>query len=195
MVDNRAEIAYNETYKSKRISNTPMKKPPQTLANRDIRHMSVRLVTEDGSKVLPTNHAIEQAERAGLDLVMINEQADPPICKITDLGKFLYEHKIKEKEAARAQRAGRITIKEVQFKPNIDEHDFEVKCRNIAKFIGKGNLVKVQVQFRGRERQHTEIGFELIDRVIESVDNIAIDGKPQFSGNRITAMIKGTDGT
>lgn len=172
-----------------------MKKQPQRiLANGDIRHRSVRVVTEDGSDVLPTNKALEQAQKAGLDLVLINEKADPPVCKITELTKFRYEQQLKAKEAAKAQRASRVTIKEVQFKPNIDEHDFNVKCRNIAKFIGKGNLVKLQVQFRGRERQHTALGYDLIDRVLKSVDNIVIEGKPQFSGNRITAMLKGTDG-
>jgi translation initiation factor IF-3 len=127
-------------------------------------------------------------------LILINGQADPPVCKLVELHKFLYEQQLKQKEAAKAQRAGRTTIKEVQFKPNIDDHDFDVKCRNIAKFIGKGNLVKLQVQFRGRERQHTDLGYNIIDRVLESVENVVIDGKPQFSGNRITAILRGTNG-
>lgn len=168
-----------------------MKNQSRLLANRDIRHKSVRIVTEDGSEVLPINKALEQAENAALDLVMINGMVDPPICKIVDLGKYQYELKRQEKESAKRQRESRITLKEVQFKPNIDVHDFETKCVQISKFIGKGNRVKLLVQFKGREKQHTELGFDIIDRVLELVENIELDGKPQFSGNRITAIIKG----
>jgi translation initiation factor IF-3 len=174
-----------------------MKTNTALTANRNIRHKNVRIVTESGSQVLPTFKAIEMAEDQGLDLVLVNEQADPPVCKIVDLAKYSYELKIKEKEAARHQRESRIEIKEVQFKPNIDEHDFDTKVRSIAKFLGRGNKVKLMVQFRGRERQHTELGFNIIDRVVAILASDAeLDGKPQFSGNRITAMLKGTkDGT
>lgn len=169
-----------------------MKNQSRIFANRDIRHKSVRVVTEDGSEVLPTTKALERAERAGLDLVLINDKAEPPVCKILELDKYRYEQKRKEKEAARAQRDARETVKEVQFKPNIDIHDFETKCGKITKFLGKGNKVKVLVQFRGRERQHTELGYDIIDRVLETVTTAELDGKPQFSGNRIIAILKGT---
>lgn len=173
-----------------------MKDKTQILANHDIRNKTVRVVNDDGNTVMPTHKAIELAESHQLDLVIINDKADPPICHITDLNKYRYEQKMKAKVASRAQRESRITIKEVQFKPNIDAHDFATKCRNISKFIDKGNVVKVQVQFKGRERQHTSIGFALIDRVLETIDNVHMDGKPQFSGNRITAIFKGIkDGT
>lgn len=162
------------------------------LANHNIRHKSVRLVMEEGSVVLNTNEAMRKAEDAGLDLVLINEKADPPVCKIVDLNKYKYEQKLKAKEAAKAQREAKVSVKEVQFKPNIDSHDFETKCRNIARFISKGSKVKVLVQFRGRERQHTDLGYDIIDRVLQTVTDIELDGKPQFSGNRITAMLKGT---
>lgn len=164
----------------------------QLIANRNIRHKTVRLVTDSGSQVLSTFKALEMAENEGLDLVLVNEQADPPVCKILDLAKYTYELKVKEKEMARHQRESRVEVKEVQFKPNIDEHDFDTKCRSIVKFIGRGNKVKLMVQFRGRERQHSELGFNLIDRVLATVADIELDGKPQFSGNRITAMLKGT---
>lgn len=168
-----------------------MKTQSRILANRDIRHRSVRVVTEDGSVVLPTLNAIERAESAGLDLVLINDKSEPPVCKIVDLNKYLYELKQQEKEAAKKQRENRITIKEVQFKPNIDVHDFETKCGQISKFINKGNRVKILVQFRGREKQHTAIGFDIVDRVLETVENVELESKPQFSGNRITAILKG----
>jgi len=168
-----------------------MKKGSRILANQDIRHPNVRLVTESGASVLPTKKALDQAEAAGLDLVMINEQTDPPICKILELGKYRYEQKQKQKEAERAQRESRVTTKEVQFKPNIDDHDFETKCRNIERFLKKGNKVKILVQFRGRERQHTDIGYDIINRVLDTVEMSELDGKPQFSGNRITANLRG----
>jgi len=161
------------------------------LANRDIRYKSVRIVTDDGSEVLPTVKAMERAELAGLDLIMINEAADPPICKILELDKYHYDLQRKEKEAAKAQRESRVTIKEVQFKPNIDDHDFETKCRNIEKFIKKGNKVKLQVQFRGREKQYTEHGYDIVKRVVESLAGVELDGQPQLAGGRLTAMLKG----
>jgi translation initiation factor IF-3 len=160
-------------------------------ANHDIRHKSVRLVDEDGSKVLSTYDAIKKAEQAGLDLILINEKADPPICKIYELSKYLYDLKIKAKDAAKSQREGRVSIKEVQFKPNIDNHDFETKCRNIARFVAKGNKVKLLVQFRGRERQHTDIGFDIIERVLTFIDDVELESKPQFAGSRITAILIG----
>jgi translation initiation factor IF-3 len=161
------------------------------LANRDIRHKSVRIVTDGGSEVLPTVKALEQAELAGLDLILINENAEPPVCKILDLNKYHYDLQRKEKEAAKAQRESRVTVKEVQFKPNIDDHDFDTKCRNIERFIKKGNKVKLLVQFRGRERQYTEIGYDIVNRVVETLAGVELDGPPQLAGNRITAMLKG----
>lgn len=168
------------------------KQQTRVIANSDIRHKSVRVVTSQGSTVLDTSAALRKAELAGLDLVLINEKADPPVCKILELSKYRYEQQRKEKEAARAQRDSRVTIKEVQFKPNIDVHDFETKCKKIVKFIGKGNRVKLLVQFRGRERQHSDLGYDIINRVLDSVDGVELDGKPQFSGNRITVILKGT---
>ena len=168
------------------------KQQTRILANRDIRHKSVRVVTEEGSTILQTEAALRQAESNGLDLVLINDRADPPVCKILELNKYRYEQQRKEKDAARAQRESRVTIKEVQFKPNIDVHDFETKCKKIVNFIKKGNRVKLLVQFRGRERQHADLGYDIIDRVLETVDGVELDGKPQFSGNRITVLLKGT---
>lgn len=164
----------------------------QIVANHNINYRTVRVVSELGSDVLPTHKAIAEAEAEGLDLVLINDRSDPPICKILDVTKYKYELQRKEKEAAKAQREARISIKEVQFKPNIDEHDFQTKCRRITKFIDNGDKVKILVQFRGRERQHTELGYDVLTRIIESVDNIAYDGTPQFAGNRIVVMLKKT---
>lgn len=169
-----------------------MKNQSRILVNRDIRHKSVRLVTETGTEILPTLQAIDRAEAAGMDLILINESADPPVCKILELNKYRYEQQVREKELAKSQRENRVTIKEVQFKPNIDDHDFETKCRSIAKFIGKGNKVKVLIQFRGRERQHVELGYDIIRKILATVEGVEPEVAPQFSGNRITAILKGT---
>jgi translation initiation factor IF-3 len=170
-----------------------MKKTERIIANQEIRFLNVRVATDTGTSVMPINVAQQQAAAKGLDLVLINAKADPPVCRIVDLGKYRYEQQQKTKEAAKAQRAGQIDIKEVQFKPNIDNHDFETKCKKIAKFISKGNIVKLQVQFKGRERHHAKLGYDLIDRVIETVEGqFYVEGKPQFNGNRIIAILKGT---
>lgn len=161
-------------------------------ANRDIRYKSVRIVTDDGSEVLSIQEALRRAEDVDLDLILINDDASPPICKIFELDKYRYEQQRKAKDAAKAQRQSRITLKEIQFKPNIDNHDFMTKCRNITRFISKGNKVKILVQFRGRERQHADLGYNIIERVLKDVENVELDGTPQFSGNRITAILKGT---
>jgi translation initiation factor IF-3 len=173
-----------------------MKSRQRILANQDINYGTIRLVTETSNDVMPTYKALEHAVRDGLDLVLVNEQSDPPICKIVELNKYQYDLKRKEKESAKAQRESRILTKEVQFKPNIDQHDFETKCGKITKFIEKGHKVKILVQFRGRERQHTELGYDILDKVLQTVEGIEYDGKPSFTGNRIVAMLKGTkDGT
>ena len=169
-----------------------MKNRSQILANYDIRYKNVRVVSDDNSAIVPTNVAIQKAQDLGLDLVLINENAEPPICKVVELDKYKYDLQRKEKEAAKAQRESRVTVKEVQFKPNIDQHDFETKCGKITKFVSKGNKVKVLVQFRGRERQHTDLGFDILDRILTTVEGVEYDGKPSFAGNRITAILKGT---
>lgn len=168
-----------------------MKKPDLILANENIRYRSVRLVTDDSSSVMNTDTARQMANNARLDLVLINATASPPICKIVDLNKYKYEQKQKIKAAERAQRAGKTSLKEVQFKVNIDQHDFETKCKKIDKFLTKGNAVKVQIQFKGRERQHPDLGFDIVNRVLDTVDVAALEGKPQFNGNNIIAILKG----
>jgi translation initiation factor IF-3 len=171
-----------------------MNKP--IIANHEIRTQTVRIVTDLGSEVMALHAAIAEAQADGLDVVLINDKIDPPACKILDVTKYRYDMQRKTKEDAKAQRKSRIDIKEVQFKPNIDEHDFQTKCRKITNFISKGNKVKLIVQFRGRERQHTNLGYDVLDRVLKTVEDIVYDGKPSYTGNRITAMLKGTnDGT
>jgi translation initiation factor IF-3 len=165
--------------------------------NTEIKSPQVRVVLDNGeSQVMSIGDALASAYKQNLDLVLINDHPTPPICKIVDVEKYQYSLKRKEKETARAQRNSRVEIKEVQFTPNINTHDFDTKCRNILKFIEKGHKVKLLVQFRGRERQFSDLGFDVINRVVTEIHGVEFDGSPQFSGNRITAIIKGTkDGT
>jgi translation initiation factor IF-3 len=160
--------------------------------NREIRYHNVRVVEDGESKILDIHTAIALAADRGLDLVLINTETDPPICNIVDIDKYKYALRQKEKSTAKAQRASRVAIKEVQFKPNISDHDFDTKCRQISKFTEQGNTVKVQIRFKGRERQHTDIGFALITRITETLTDAVVDGKIQLADNRITVIIKGT---
>ena len=136
---------------------------PSVVANHDIRAPKVRVIDEHNNKlgVLDTSVAKRQAFESNLDLVLITDKADVPVCRIVDMGKFLYEQKQKAKEAARNQRQSKIEVKEVQFRPNIDIHDFETKCKHVTRFIEKGALVKVLVQFKGffRVVKHKHVLF------------------------------------
>lgn len=160
---------------------------PEAIANGAIRFPKVR-VGELG--VMDIRDARAEAESQGLDLVLITDKPEIPVCKIVDLNKFLYEKKKREKEAAKKQRESRIEVKEVQFRPNIDTHDFETKMKNVVRFVDKGNHVKLLIRFRGREMANTQAGFEIINRVMKTEDNLSFESKPQLNGNRLIAIVK-----
>lgn len=176
------------------MSNFDRRKPqqPQFVANERIRYPEVRVSTDtDNLGILKTSDAIWHAKNMGLDLVLVTENATPPVCKIVDLNKFLYQQKQKAKEAAKKQRESRIEVKEVQFRPNIDHHDFETKCKHVQRFVEKGNHVKLMVRFRGREMANTKVGFEIINRLMEEVAGLCFEAKPNLNGNRLIAVVKG----
>jgi translation initiation factor IF-3 len=156
------------------------------------RFNEVRVTGADGSAlgVMSSNRALNEAQDQGLDLILVTEKATPPVCKITDMNKFLYERKRKEKEAAKKQRENKIELKEVQFRPNIDTHDFETKCRHVQRFVDSGALVKLMVRFRGREMSNTKSGYEIINTVLETIEGLTFDSKPQLNGNRLIAIVK-----
>lgn len=131
--------------------------------------------------------ALESARNRGLDLVEVASNANPPVCKIMDYGKFAYKQQVKEKEGKKKQHV--VKLKEVRFRSMIGENDLKIKIENMRKFIKDGAKVKVTVMFRGRELAHTERGFELINRIIEEVSDIAeIDKKPAMEGRNIIAF-------
>jgi translation initiation factor IF-3 len=131
---------------------------------------------------------MELAQEAGLDLVEISPNAAPPVCKIMDFGKFKYETQKREAEARKKQKT--IEIKEVKFRPNTDTHDYEVKMRNVVKFLENGDKVKITLRFRGREMAHQHLGRELLERVADDTKEIGkVENMPKMEGRQMVMMI------
>jgi translation initiation factor IF-3 len=142
---------------------TPSRDGPRV--NEEIRVPQVRLIDQDGEMqgVMSARDALLRAYAVGLDLLEISPNADPPVCKILDFGKFKYEQQKKKNEAKKKQRV--IEIKEVKVRPNIDENDYQVKLRSMKSFIDEGDKVKVTLRFRGREMAHQDIGVKVLERI------------------------------
>ena len=131
---------------------------------------------------------MELADEAGLDLVEISPNANPPVCKIMDFGKFKYEQQKRESEARKKQKI--IEIKEIKFRPNTDTHDYDVKMRSIRKFLEEGDKVKVTLRFRGREMAHLQLGRELLERVAADLEDEAkVENMPKMEGRQMIMMI------
>jgi translation initiation factor IF-3 len=140
--------------------------------------------------VMATMDAIRMAQEQQLDLVEISPNAEPPVCRIMDFGKFRYEESLKEKEARKRQH--RQVVKEIKFHANVGEHDFQTKLGHIKGFLADGNKVKVSLVFRGRENVHREIGFEVINRVIKECSGVcSVDMSPRMMGRMLIAMLGG----
>lgn len=146
--------------------------------NKQIRAPKVRLIDADGSQVgvLPIKEALIKAQEANLDLVEIAPNAQPPVCKIIDYGKYRYDQTKREKESKKSQH--QVKVKEVKLKPNIDEHDFMTKFKQARLFLEKGNKVKVTCVFRGREMAHPELGQKIVDRFCKGLEDIALIESP-----------------
>ncbi len=137
---------------------------------------------------MPPQEALALARQHSLDLVEIAASAQPPVCRIMDCGKNQYQMEKKAREARKHQK--NIVIKEVKFRPNTDDHDYEFKKNNVIRFLGEGDKVKATVQFRGREITHKEIGFQLINRLLADVNEAAlIEFRPRMEGNSLTAIL------
>lgn len=158
--------------------------------NRQIRALKVRVIDEDGVQVgvMTPREALDRAEDAGLDLVEIAPNADPPVCRIIDYGKFRYQQTKKEKESKKSQH--KIKVKEIKLKPAIDEHDFHVKVRKARECIVKGNKVRLICTFRGREISRTEIGEKIVNRFCEELSDIgAAESFPKQLGRMLVLII------
>jgi len=135
-----------------------------------------------------TQEAIEQAEEAGLNLVEVSPNADPPVCKFLDVGKYRYEAQKKANAARKTQKTQ--DIKEVKMRPNIDTHDYDVKMRNVNRFIEDGDKVKITLRFRGREMSHQELGMNLLKRVQDDVAEIAkVEAYPRLEGRQMLMVL------
>ena len=158
--------------------------------NDKIRAPEIRLIGADGENVgvVHPAKAMDLAAEAGLDLVEISPNADPPVCKIMDFGKFKYEQQKRESEARKKQKT--IEVKEVKFRPNTDTHDYDVKMRNVVRFLENGDKVKVTLRFRGREMAHQELGRDLLERVATDVEEIGkVENMPKMEGRQMVMMI------
>ena len=159
-------------------------------ANEDIEAPTVRLIDENGDNagVVPTSDAVSRARAIGLDLLELSPNANPPVCKILDHGKFKYEAQKKKSEARKKQKT--IEVKEIKFRPNIDDHDYGVKMRAMAKFLEEGDKVKVTLRFRGRELRHQELGTKILQRVRVDTEELAkVEQMPAMEGRQMIMVL------
>ncbi len=166
----------------------PTKEGPRV--NEEITARQVRVIDDDGENhgVITVEEGIRIAEAAGLDLVEVSPNADPPVCKILDYGKFKYEQQKRKNEARKKQKT--IEVKEIKFRPNIEQHDYEVKMRALKKFIEEGDKVKVTLRFRGREMAHQELGLEVLQRVQAEMDEQAkVEQRPNMEGRQMIMVL------
>ena len=150
----------------------------------------MRVIGADGEMVgvLSRDAALALAEESGMDLVEIQPQADPPVCKIMDFGKFKFEMQKKANEAKKKQK--QVEIKELKVRPVTDEGDYQIKMRNIRRFLEEGDKVKINIRFRGREMSHQELGREMATRIeTELGDDIVIESRPRLEGRQMVMMI------
>ena len=175
---------------ARRPHNAPPVRDTGPRVNDRIRATEIRLIGADGENVgvVTPARAMQMAEEAGLDLVEISPNASPPVCKIMDFGKYKYETQKRESEARKKQTT--IQVKEVKFRPNTDTHDYDVKMRNVVKFLEKGDKVKVTMRFRGREMAHQNLGRELLERVAEDIKELGkVENMPKMEGRQMVMMI------
>jgi translation initiation factor IF-3 len=155
-----------------------------------IQAREIRVLDEDKKPlgVLPTSQAIQMARERGLDLVEIAPTAQPPVCRIMDYGKFLYEQHKKDHEAKKHQK--QIQLKEIKFRPKISVHDYDFKMKHVKRFLGEGNKVKITVMLRGRERQKPELGLQVLDRVRADLKDLATqDGSARKQDWAVSALL------
>jgi translation initiation factor IF-3 len=158
--------------------------------NGEIRCKEVRLVGVDGEAigVVPIEEALDRALKAGVDLVEISPNAEPPVCRIMDFGKFLYEKSKSQKEQKKKQK--QVQIKEIKFRPGTDEGDYQVKLRNLIRFLEEGDKAKVTLRFRGREMAHQDLGLNVLERVKNDLEELAVvESFPKVEGRQAVMML------
>jgi translation initiation factor IF-3 len=158
--------------------------------NEEIRAPQVRLIDHTGQNVgvVATSDAMARATEVGLDLVEISPDADPPVAKILDYGKYKYQEQKKAAEARKRQKV--VEIKEIKMRPSIDDHDYDVKMRSIRRFFDEGDKVKVTLRFRGRELSHQELGWQVLQRVKSDTEPIAkVESEPRMEGRQMVMVL------
>ena len=166
-------------------------KPRGPRANERIRAPQVQVISSDGKNLgtLNTQEALNIAKNEGLDLIEISPNANPPVCKIIDIGKYKYDLQKKANKAKRKQKV--INLKEIKLRPVTEIHDYNFKIKNAQRFLTKGDKVKFTVQFRGREMQHTDLGYDLMKRIIEDTSKFGkVEVSPKFEGKQIIMIVQ-----
>ncbi|MEO1752206.1 MAG: translation initiation factor IF-3 [Halothiobacillaceae bacterium] len=166
------------------------KKDDEPRLNSEITAREVRLIDAEGNQVgiVSRYEALRMAEEAELDLVEISPQAQPPVCKIMDFGKFRYQQQKKASEAKKKQKV--IEVKEVKFRPGTEEADYQVKMRNVVRFLEEGNKAKITLRFRGREMAHQDIGMQMYDRIEKDLGDLAIvEQRPKLEGRQMVMVV------
>ncbi len=166
-------------------------KPQGPRANERIRALDVQVISSSGSNLgtLPLKKAIEAAKEEGLDLIEISPNANPPVCKIMDIGKYKYDLQKKANSAKKKQKI--VSLKELKLRPGTEIHDYNFKLKNAKKFLSKGDKVKFTVRFKGREMQHVQLGKDLMNRIIEDTKDAGkIETHPKFEGKQMIMIIQ-----
>jgi len=166
-------------------------KPRGPRTNNRINSPEVQVITSDGDNlgIIKTNDAISRAKEEGLDLIEIAPNANPPVCKIMDMGKFKYDQQKKASKAKKNQK--KIELKEIKLRPVTGVHDYTFKIKNAQKFLSKGDKVKFTVKFKGRELQHTHLCNQLMDKIIQDMQNIGkVELHPKFDGKQMIMVIQ-----
>jgi translation initiation factor IF-3 len=164
--------------------------PKRNRVNDEIQAPEVRLIDAEGQQVgvVDLRSAMERAEQEGLDLVEIVPNAEPPVCRLMDFGRFLFDQKKKKSEARKKQK--QVQVKEVKFRPGTDIGDYQVKLRNLTRFLSDGDKAKVTMRFRGREHAHRELGLELLRRVENDLADIStVEQQPQMEGRQMVMVL------
>jgi translation initiation factor IF-3 len=172
------------------LRGAPEREPTGPRINDAIRAREVRLIDENGQNagVVSRADAIERAVAAGLDLVEVSPDAEPPVCKILDFGKYKYQEQKKAAEARKNQKI--VEIKEIKMRPSIDDHDYDVKIRSIKRFFEEGDKVKVTLRFRGREMAHQELGYQLLQRVKAELQELSkVEAEPRLEGRQMVMVL------
>ncbi|MBE6147146.1 MAG: translation initiation factor IF-3 [Firmicutes bacterium] len=162
------------------------------LINEQIKASNVLVIGPNGEQVgvKPIKDALTLASYAGLDLVLLNPNANPPVCKVMDYNKYRYEKQKKEKEATKKQRASSSQVKEFRLSPVIDVGDFETKLRNVTKYLEKGDKIKLSIRFKGRQMAHTELGKDVLDKFAARLDEISTIEQPaKLDGRSMTMLL------